>query len=85
MIRLWNDLFGVFVPLSRGGFWLILFNAFPSLSFWNVFPMVAPEMLYKMILSRKSTVRSSPVSVTARRIAVVNDCSFRVMDTSNMA
>ena len=45
--------------------------------------MVAPEMLYKMILSRKSTVRSSPVSVTARRIAVVN--VYRVMDTSNMA
>ncbi len=47
--------------------------------------MVAPEMLYKMILSRKSTVRSIFVSITARRIAEENISSFWVMDTSNMA
>jgi hypothetical protein len=71
--------------LSRGLFWLVLLNAFSSLSFGNVSMMITAEMLYKMILSCKSTMLSIFVSVTARGIAVPNLSSLCIMDTYRVA
>jgi hypothetical protein len=73
--------------LSRGGFGLafILKRTSSSPSFWDVSMMVTAKMLYKMVLTSESTLRSIRVSLTAIGVAVPNLGSVCMMDTLPVA